>query len=148
MKARSPWGLYAAVFATGGLFIWVWLIKLMNDVNEIAGRHVFPTKLLSLFFVMIVAAYFALFAITPHTDPDIPGLSYDPSLLVGFGIVMTLLPPILLVHVSRFIDAAAGRPPSMVANLKVFLLTVFMYIGFPMVQQSMNDLLAGQNESA
>jgi hypothetical protein len=148
MKARSPWGLYAAVFATGGLFVWVWLIKLMNDVNEIAGRRVFPTKLLGVFFTVMVAGYFALFAMIPRTDPDIPGLSHDPSLLIGFAIVMTLSPPIFLVHVSRCIDAAAGRPLSMVANLKVFLLTVFMYIGFPMVQQNMNDLLAGQDSRA
>lgn len=116
MKTRSPWGLYAAVFATCGFFGWVWLVKLMSDVNELAARRVFPIKLLSLFFTVVIAGYCGLVAMMPRGNPDIPGLSYDPSLLIGFAIVILFSPPVFLTLVSRYIDAAAGRPQSIVSR--------------------------------
>lgn len=144
MKARSPRGLYAAVFATGGLFAWVWLIKLMSDINEMAGRQIFATRLYGVVFALLAIGYFALFAMIPHSDPEIPGLSYDPSLLIGLAIVLTLSPPFFLVLISRHIDFAAGRSRALGADFKVFFLALFMCIGFPMVQQNMNDLIAAR----
>lgn len=61
MKKRSP--LLHWLFALTGVYAYVWTLRLMNDVNRLAGERRFPVRSHALCLTGLLLTYFAVFGL-------------------------------------------------------------------------------------
>jgi hypothetical protein len=149
-RTRSPWLLYAAVFASGGIFAWVWVFLLMQDVNRLKRRNVFNTALYFYVFCFGVALYFALIFWPPLPGTVPPGLSpLRLGLILSVGLALLVFPAVVIVQVNNGITTPLSAKSRSLNAIVIVLLTFLMFISLITVQLRLNELIrtrTAQNE--
>src|SRR5437879_2996157 len=98
-RTRSPGLLYAAVFASGGIFALVWLFLLMQDVNRLQRRRVFNTALFLSVYCFGLALYFASIFWPPLPGTVPPGLSpLRLGLILSVRLALLVFPAVVIVQ--------------------------------------------------
>src|SRR6266566_2008977 len=133
-RTRSPGLLYAAVFASGGIFALVWLFLLMQDVNRLQRRRVFNTALYLSVFCFSLALYFALIFWSPLPSTVPPGLSpLRLGLILSVGLALLVFPAVMIVQVNNEITTALSSrsrsPNAIVMVLLTFLMFKSLIVG-------------------
>src|SRR5258708_17547703 len=134
-RTRPPWLLYAAVFASGGIFALIWLFLLMQDVNRLQRRRVFNTALYLAVFCFGLALYFALIFWPPLPATVPPGLSpLRLGLILSVGLALLIFPAIVIVQVNNQITTALSSKSRLMNAIVIVLLTFLMFISLITVQ--------------
>src|SRR5438105_6009433 len=128
-RTRSPGLLYAAVFASGGIFALVWHFLLMQDVNRLQRRPVFNTALFLSVYCFGLALYFALIFWPPLPGTVPPGLlPLRLGLILSVGLALLVFPAVVIVQVNNEITAALSSRSRSPNAIVLVLLTFFMFI--------------------
>jgi hypothetical protein len=141
-RIRSPGLLYAAVFASGGIFALVWLFLLMQDVNRLQRRRVFNTALFLSVYCFGLALYFALIFWPPLPGTVPPGLSpLRLGLILSVGLALLVVPAVVTVQLNNEITAALSSRSRSPNAIVLVLLTFLMFISLIVVQLRLNELI-------
>ena len=141
-RTRSPGLLYAAVFASGGIFALVWHFLLMQDVNRLQRRNVFNTALFLSVYCFGLALYFALIFWPPLPGTVPPGLlPLRLGLILSVGLALLVFPAVVIVQVNNEITAALSSRSRSPNAIVLVLLTFFMFISLIEVQMRLNELI-------
>jgi hypothetical protein len=141
-RTRPAWLLYAAVFASGGLFALAWLFLLMQDVNRLKSRRVFNTALYLSVFCFGLALYSALIFWPPLPGTVPPGLSpLRLGLILAVGLALLIFPAVVIVQVNNEITTALSSKSRSLNVIVMILLTYLMFISLIVVQLRLNDLI-------
>src|SRR3546814_17324460 len=114
---RSPWLMDIVTLATGGVFVFAWLILMMNDLNRVEPRPKFNTRIIgsALCISYSLAVFSIIWLMFTHDSFSVPTL---PTLAAFFfGFISCLTSPILLVfylayvsvHIQKTLDARLIR---------------------------------------
>jgi cytochrome bd-type quinol oxidase subunit 2 len=141
-RTRSPWLLYAAVLASGGIFAWAWIFLLMQDVNRLKRRSVFNTALYFSVFCSVLALYFALIFWSPLPGTDPPRLSpLRLGLILSAGLALLVFPAVVIVQVNNEITTALSSKSRSLDAIAIVLLTFLIFISLIVIQLRLNELI-------
>jgi hypothetical protein len=146
MTLRSPWLRYMATIVSGGLFLFVWLILLMRDVNQIERRTTFPTRAVTAILLVGVPAYLLLVFSLPSGAPL---RHWWIVLLLGvMGLAFNLILFVYLVRVSLYATRALGYTFHRTHATAMVLLTFTAMLSFVILQYRMNTLVERSSSSS
>lgn len=142
VRPRSPWLYYLYVFLSAGIFLFPWIVMMMNDINRFERRSVLPVTYFKFFFVIALPIYALLIVLA--------GFSLDPPWLTEFWIasVITLCIAIYVsivvavILISRHVTKSLGANFRLRQALLLIALTVFWYASLIVIQRQLNRLLA------
>lgn len=141
-RTRSEWLLYLLVLASGGQFVWIWLLMLMSDVNRSERAPIFPTKTVAVCFAIGIALHFALL-FGPGVGGDTLSAVYGSWLPALF-----VLPAVLVVSLVTFLVLIARKAKMATGDgfrawdaVLIVALTVLAALSFVVVQRKVNRLI-------
>ena len=140
MMVKWPWLMFALTFLSGGVLVFVWLVLLMRDINELEGQRIFRTDLVAAVIIIAQAAVL-LFFIYEIRMQGFPGGPPVYPFLVAIVVVIGLFALYLgsVVAVARRIAWARGRQFGLVDAFITMILTIYL-LSFPILQSRINRL--------
>jgi ATP/ADP translocase len=134
--------LYLLVLASGGQFVWIWLLMLMSDVNRSERAPIFPTKTVAVCFVIGIVLHFALLfgpGVGGRTISTVYGHWLPALLVLPIILVVSLLT--FLVVIARHASMAIGDSFRTCDAILIVTLTILGAVSFIVVQRQVNRLI-------
>jgi hypothetical protein len=147
VKRRSPWLLYAALLASGGLVAFAWIVLLMGDINQLEGKSVFAVKRFAIIFAIGAGIGILAFIFTAITlAPGSTSKQIATGLVFALVFALNLLLLVCLARVSLHAARSLGyRYPAMFSAAMVALFFVAA-VSFPILQRQLNVLSGRRRE--
>jgi hypothetical protein len=140
VKRRSPWLLYIGLLVSGGLFVFVWIILLMRDVNQFEERIAFPVKPITMAFISALLIYFisiVSLVIAEHSTARQILLVF----IIAIGMTINLLLIVLIARLALHISTALGHAYPVMFALMSVVLTFLAGLSLVVLQYQMNTLI-------
>jgi hypothetical protein len=140
-KPRSALGYYLAIWATGGLFIFVWLYLLLGDINRLSKKRVFNATALvgSLLGLLVFNQAFLVYGSIAFTETDSSSWYFRIAITVGLAGFLGLIAIIALAY--RFaVLANRGRVP-VGSFAGIIFLSFLWFASLPLIQSEVNHAI-------
>ncbi len=134
------------LFMTSGLYAWICILFVLNDLNKISDRKVFPVMAISLYFLSLFIIYLLIIFMPPglrvHAESP-PYTVFYIMIFIALILVFSLYISILLAN--RYIRKISGENGGVVDDLILFFLMLFMMASIPLVQHRLNKFLRARH---
>jgi len=143
IPARNPAFYYLATLASGGLFAFVWMYRLSNDLNTLSGKTVlhatiqFGISALTLLINIICMAYLAQKMSVGQLDLSFYIIK-DVVIALSVSLFVALQGTIVILY--RRACALLGDRPTIQASLLIAFMTLIFLSSLPLIQAKYNRL--------
>lgn len=144
MRRRPTWLMYVLVFATGGLFAFVWPTLMLRDASLAAGRRggwVFLSTLL-LGGLVLYLLLFLLVLASSFTSPTRYTLV---AMVAVLAFALFGLELVFVVVINIRIHTALNAVASVRDNVFLVMLTFIMFSSLVVLQDRLNRVIAQTN---
>ncbi|WP_131836441.1 hypothetical protein [Ancylobacter aquaticus] len=127
---------------TGGLYAWVYIILIFNDINKMSERNVFPVRIVSTLFILLGASYISLIFVPPGLRgyaASPPSMGFYAILSISLILVISLF--ISIVVANSHIRRMSGGTSGWIDGIVIIVLMAFWMASIPLVQHRLNRLL-------
>ena len=141
LRRRSPWLSYLALFVTSGLFVFPWLVLMMNDANAIEGKVTLPAAYFKAFFILVIPIYAVVLAFPffSNVSPQVEFV-WLPSAAAVLAVALLVAIFMGVILISRYVARIEGRRYGFADALLSVILTVLLCVSFIVMQRQLNRL--------